>query len=73
MDKWQDNRERLAVLPTQRGRKLEIEWTGIPLHIDDKLRPKKSAGPDEVAGRVEVRMGEAAVEFLVPAQKSRTG
>ena len=67
LDKWQDNRERLAVLPTLRGRKLEIEWTGIPLHIDDKLRPKKSAGPDEIAGRVEVSLGEAAVEFLAPA------
>ena len=70
-EKWQDNRERLAVLPTLRGRKLEIEWTGVPLHIDDKLRPKKSAGPDEIAGRVEVRMGEAAVEFLVPGAKKR--
>jgi diacylglycerol kinase family enzyme len=69
LEKWQDNRERLAVLPTLRGRKLEIEWTGVPLHIDDKLRPRKSAGPDEIAGLVEVRMGEAAVEFLVPAGK----
>lgn len=67
MDKWQDNPERLAVLPTLRGSKLEIEWTGVPLHIDDKLRPKKSAGPDEIAGRVEVRLGGATVEFLVPA------
>jgi diacylglycerol kinase family enzyme len=68
LERWQQNRERLAVLPTLRGRKLEIEWTGVPLHIDDKLRPKKSASPDEVAGMVEVRVGEAAVEFLVPAR-----
>jgi diacylglycerol kinase family enzyme len=67
LESWQDNRERLAVLPTLQGKKLEIEWTGVPLHIDDKLRPKKSAEPDEVAGRVEVRI-EAAVEFLVPAR-----
>jgi diacylglycerol kinase (ATP) len=71
LERWQDNRERLAVLPTVQGRKLEIEWTGIPLHIDDKLRPKKSAGPDEIAGRVEISVGEAAVEFLVPAAKRR--
>jgi diacylglycerol kinase family enzyme len=68
LESWQDNRERLAVLPTLQGKKLEIEWTGIPLHIDDKLRPKKSAEPDEVAGHVEVRV-EAAVDFLVPAAK----
>jgi diacylglycerol kinase family enzyme len=71
LERWQDNRERLAVLHTVQGRKLEIEWTGIPLHIDDKLRPKKSAGPDEIAGRVEISVGEAAVEFLVPAAKRR--
>ncbi|HYD56763.1 MAG TPA: hypothetical protein VEB41_07645, partial [Burkholderiales bacterium] len=70
LESWQENRERLALLPTLRGRKLEIEWTGVPLHIDDKLRPKKSAQPGEVAGRVEVRAGDAAVEFLVPAAKS---
>lgn len=70
LDSWQDNRERLAVLPTLRGRELELEWTGVPLHIDDKLRPKKSAGPDEVAGMVQVSVG-AAVEFLLPAVRKR--
>jgi diacylglycerol kinase family enzyme len=73
LDSWQHNRERLAVLPTLRGRKLEFEWTGVPLHIDDKLRPKKSAGPDEVAGMVEVSVGGAAVEFLLPAVRKRNG
>lgn len=71
LDRWQENRERLAVLPTQRGRKLEIEWTGVPLHIDDKLRPKKSAGPEEIAGPVQVSVGAAAVEFLLPAVRKR--
>lgn len=71
LESWQDNRERLAVLPTLQGEKLEIEWTGIPLHIDDKLRPKKSAEPDEIAGKVEVRARAASVEFLVPAVKKR--
>ncbi|HZM34614.1 MAG TPA: diacylglycerol kinase family protein [Burkholderiales bacterium] len=71
LERWQDNRERLAVLPTLRGRKLEIAWAGEPLHIDDKLRPKKGASPDEVAGMVEARLGEAAVEFLVPPDAKR--
>lgn len=71
LDRWQDNRERLAVLPTLRGRKLELEWSGVPLHIDDKLRPKKSADPGEVAGMVQVSVGGAAVEFLLPAVRKR--
>src|SRR5258706_6146263 len=39
LEHWQDNRERLAVLPSLRRRHLEIDWTGDPLHIDDKLKP----------------------------------
>jgi diacylglycerol kinase (ATP) len=66
LEQWQDNRERLAVLPSQRGRRLQIEWTAFELHIDDKLRPKEKAGPDEVAGVVEARLDGAAVELLVP-------
>jgi diacylglycerol kinase family enzyme len=71
LESWQENRERLAVLPTLRGRKLELEWTGVPLHIDDKLRPKKSAGPEEIAGMVEARVGDATVEFLVPQARKQ--
>jgi len=67
LEHWQDNRERLAMLPTRRGRRLEIEWTGFPLHIDDKLRPKPSLKPKEMAGLVEARIDGEAVEFLLPA------
>jgi diacylglycerol kinase (ATP) len=67
LDHWHENRERLSLLPSRRGRHLQIEWTGYALHIDDKLRPKKKAGPDEVAGLVDVRVDGGAVEFLSPA------
>jgi diacylglycerol kinase (ATP) len=73
LNKWQDNRERLAVLPTQRGRRLQIEWTGYELHIDDKLYPRKNDDPAEMAGIVEARIQSEAVEFLVPVAKKRPG
>ncbi len=66
LEHWQENRERLAVLPTLRGRALKLEWTGFALHIDDKLHPKADARPGKMAGLVEARLGGAAVEFLVP-------
>jgi diacylglycerol kinase family enzyme len=69
LDRWQHNRERLAVLPSRRGRRLQMEWTGFELHIDDKLWPKPNAEPDEIAGLVEARMDGATVEFLVPDTK----
>jgi diacylglycerol kinase family enzyme len=64
LDHWQENRERLSLLPSRRGKHLQIEWTGFALHIDDKLRPKKKADADDVAGLVDVRVDGAAVEFL---------
>ena len=67
LDHWQENRERLSLLPSRRGKHLQIEWTGFALHIDDKLRPKKNADADDVAGLVDVRAVGAAVEFLTPA------
>jgi len=67
LEHWQDNRERLAMLPTRRGRRLQIEWTGFALHIDDKLWPKAKAKPREMAGLVEARLDGDAVEFLLPA------
>ena len=67
LEHWQGNRERLAVLPSLRGKHLEIEWTGFALHIDDKLKPKAKATPKEIAGLVEARLDGATVEFLVPA------
>lgn len=67
LEHWQGNRERLAVLPTLRGRALKMEWSGFALHIDDKLRPKPDAKPKNMAGIVEARLNGEAVEFLVPA------
>ena len=64
LDTWQDNRERLAVLPSRRGEKLVMEWPGYALHIDDKLHPKAGAKPKEIAGLVEARLDGASVEFL---------
>ncbi|HUQ24539.1 MAG TPA: diacylglycerol kinase family protein [Burkholderiales bacterium] len=62
---WQENRERLAVLPSHRGKRLTLEWTGYELHLDDKLWP----GDGDTAkppARIELRI-DAAVEFLAPS------
>ena len=70
LDQWQDNRERLAVLPSRRGKRLKLEWNGVELHIDDKLYPKKNAKPKEMAGLVDARIDGTTVEFLVPDAKA---
>jgi diacylglycerol kinase (ATP) len=69
LNKWQKNRERRAFLPTRRGRRLKLEWTGYELHIDDKLYPREDDDPDEMAGIVEAWIEPAAVELVVPEAK----
>lgn len=71
LEHWQENRERLAVLPSVRGKRLRMEWTGFELHIDDKLKPKEDAKPQEMSGLVEARLKGDTVEFLVPDGRSR--
>ena len=68
---WQENRERLSVLPTRRGSRLQIEWTGFPLHVDDRLRPTADAEPKEMAGLVEARVDGTGVRFLVPDSRTK--
>jgi diacylglycerol kinase family enzyme len=60
---WQDNRERLPVLPTRRGKHLSMQWTGFELHIDDELMPGQASAP------VELTVGDLAVEFVAPDGK----
>jgi diacylglycerol kinase family enzyme len=71
LDHWQDDRERLAILPSRSGSRLQVEWTGFPLHIDDKLLPKVNAKPRRMAGMVEARINGAAVKLLVPDAKGK--
>jgi diacylglycerol kinase (ATP) len=66
LSKWQDNRERLAVLPSHRGKRLKLEWTGFQVHIDDKRWPKKKDKRPPAPAAIEVRLDGAATEFLVP-------
>ena len=66
LENWKEDREDVGFLPSLRGRRLQLDWSGFPLHIDDKLMPKHNAKPKEIAGPVEVRIGCCSVEFLIP-------
>lgn len=65
--KWQEDRERLAVLPSRKGRRLRMQWTGFSVHIDDKLWPKKNDRPPPPPFAIEARLEGASVEFLTAA------
>jgi diacylglycerol kinase (ATP) len=49
-----------------RGKRLEIEWTGYPLHLDDQIWPKKGKPKPKPPVMIQIKMARAALEFLVP-------
>ena len=66
LENWKEDREDVAFLPSLRGRRLQLEWSGFPMHIDDKLMPNERMKAREMAGHVEARIGGCTVEFLIP-------
>ncbi len=71
LENWQEGMLWPAEFKTQRGEKLEIEWSGFPVHIDDKVwAPKdkekekeKKKAKDEV---IELTVERKSLEFAVP-------
>jgi len=67
---WQNEKPRVAVLPSRRGRRLSFAWTGYPMHIDDRIWPAPGEDFPAPPGRIELSI-EGAVDFLVPQAKPR--
>jgi diacylglycerol kinase family enzyme len=66
LETWQEEKERLAVLPTRHGKHLRIEWNGFPVHIDDEFWPEKDGARPSGVQKIDLRIQEARIEFLVP-------
>lgn len=70
LETWQQEKERLAVLPTVQGTTLHVEWRGQPVHIDDEFWPEGGAQVPKT-GEIEARLAGATVEILVPAPAAK--
>jgi diacylglycerol kinase (ATP) len=68
LDSWQENRERLSVLPSHRGKHLHVERNGFALHIDDELWPPAGAKDAPKSGPIDLRI-TGSVEFVAPDSK----
>jgi len=60
---WRDGAHEPPALPTRRGRRLQIEWRGLELHIDDEL---VSESGREEPQTMDVELENGAVAFVVP-------
>jgi diacylglycerol kinase (ATP) len=65
---WQEGKPWPPEFGARRGKRLKLEWTGFPMHLDDKLWPngkKKKAKPPAT---IDIKVEPAAVQFLVPKE-----
>jgi diacylglycerol kinase family enzyme len=51
---------------TCRAEHVTIEWTGFPLHIDDKIWPANDERRPTHPAPIDLRVVRAAIDFLVP-------
>jgi diacylglycerol kinase family enzyme len=64
---WQSGKPKPPRFGQHHGRRLKIEWTGFPIHIDDKLWPKKNGKRKRGArATIDIEVEPKAVTFLVP-------
>jgi diacylglycerol kinase family enzyme len=68
LDHWQDNRERLSVLPSHRSKHLHIEWSGFELHIDDEVWPPADEKDAPKSGSIDLGI-TGSVEVVAPDSK----
>ncbi len=59
-----------AKLNVQRGRHLQIEWDGSPIHLDDKPWAMEDGKGKGRANTIDIKIGAHSISFLCP-QKTR--
>lgn len=69
--RWQEEKQRVPVLPSRHGKRLNLRWSGYEIHIDDELWPKEGERPPP--GPIDLGLTGIAVDFLVTAPKKLKG
>ena len=64
---WQAGVTRPPDFTTLKGARIEIEWTGFALHIDDRVIPGRKRRPKHPE-RLVITVARDALEFLVPSR-----
>ena len=65
---WQDGKQWPPEFVTRLGRELQFEWTGFPIHIDDKLWPAANTKVPKHPATISARIEPGAVRFVVPPE-----
>jgi diacylglycerol kinase (ATP) len=54
-------------LPTYRGKRLQFEWHGHTMHVDDEAWPPEHVGECAVPSAIDIRVETQALRVLIPA------
>jgi diacylglycerol kinase family enzyme len=68
---WQEGKPWPSKFRTLRGKRLKIEWTGFPLHIDDRLWPPDGKKKGRTPATIDIKVVPKALEFLVPKEAKK--
>ena len=60
-----------ANLTVRRGRHLQIEWDGSPIHIDDKPWSIDNGKPKARSNGIDIKVGPHSISFLCPHKTRR--
>lgn len=63
--------DKLPSVEVSRGSRLEVAWTGFPVHVDGELHPDSAVGPETAVGgeaSLLIEVLPQALEFWLPAQ-----
>jgi len=63
---WQEGKPRPPNFGSHHGSRLRIEWTGFPIHIDDKIWPKNGKPNEKSRATIDIEVEPKAMTFLVP-------
>lgn len=63
---WQEGKPRPPQFGQHHGSRLQIEWTGFPIHIDDKIWPRNGKRNGKSRATIDIEVVPKAMTFLVP-------
>lgn len=68
LETWQDGVARPPDFDALKAERIELQWTGFDMHVDDALFPAKKRRAPQRPVRITIGVERAALEFLLPGR-----
>jgi diacylglycerol kinase family enzyme len=68
LESWQAGEREHARMPTRKGRRLTMQWTGFHVHLDDEVWPDAAAQRATTSSPMEIAIEGEPLHVLVPPQ-----